>query len=326
MAKVVVTGGAGFIGSYITRELVQEGHDVIILDSFSQYVSPLDSNYQWYLKARFEGIDERKLTIIRGDTRNAAATRRVFMEHKPDRVVHMAALPIATISDYYAEEAIACILLGTVNILEIIRDVDFIDKFVYASSSMVYGDFQYCPADEEHPKAPKGIYGGAKYAGEIMTQVYGRRFGIDYTIIRPSAVYGPTDSNRRVSQIFVENALRGEPLQLDGGGTQTLDFTYVTDAAHGFVLATFHEAAQNEVFNITRGEGRSLKEFAEILSRIVPGVSTVEVPANEIRPKRGALDISKARRMLGYEPQYSLENGLEDYVEFVRKFIGSKEL
>jgi nucleoside-diphosphate-sugar epimerase len=80
------------------------------------------------------------------------------------------------------------------------------------------------------------------------------------------------------------------------------------------------------VFNITRGEGRSLKEFAEILSRIVPGVSTVEVPANEIRPKRGALDISKARRMLGYEPQYSLENGLEDYVEFVRKFIGSKEL
>ena len=205
METVLITGGAGFLGSYIARDLLSDGHRVVIYDSFMQYISPLESCYQRYLDERFTGIKD-KVTVVRGDTANKADVRRCILAYRPDRIIHLAALPIADLSNIYSEEALNTIVYGAVNVLETVRDVDFVKRFVYTSSSMVYGDFQYAPADEEHPKNPKDIYGGAKLAGEIMTQSFGLRFDIPYTIIRPSALYGPTDVNRRVSQIFLENA------------------------------------------------------------------------------------------------------------------------
>jgi len=320
MSRILITGGAGFIGSYIARELVEKGEDVFLFDSFVRYSYPLDRNEFDYRRIRLSGLQDR-VRIFRGDTRHLGVFRRAVLKCKPEIIVHTAALPIAAISDYHAEEAVDSTVKGTVNVLEVIRDVGFVKRLVYTSSSMVYGDFQYDPADEEHPKNPTGVYGGAKLAGEILTQAYSRRFGTQYTIIRPSAVYGPTDSNRRVSQIFVEKALRGVPLRLDGGGKDRLDFSYVKDVARGFVLAMFSPRAVNEVFNITRGEGRSLREFAQILSEMIPGVTMEIGPADEHRPKRGALDISKARELLGYNPEYSLEKGLEEYVAFVREHM-----
>ena len=212
-------------------------------------------------------------------------------------------------------------LVGTVNVLESIREVDSVKRFVYASSSMVYGDFERMPADEKHPTNPLDVYGGTKLSSEILTRVYSKQYGIKYTIIRPSAVYGPTDVNRRVTQIFVENALMGKPLALHNGGESKLDFTYVEDTANGFVLALRSKKAENEAFNITRGEGRSLKELAEIIQRLVPGtrIERKEASKDEKRPERGTLDISKARKLLGYKPQYSLEEGMKMYVEFVKK-------
>lgn len=320
MATILLTGGAGFIGSYIARELLARGDSVVIYDSFIQYISPFNSHYQKYLEKRFEGIIDQMI-IIRGDTRDLADVRRVIVKHKPERIIHLAALPLADLSTNHSEETLSSIINGTVNLLEVIRDVDFIRRFVYTSSSMIYGDFEYQPADENHPKKPKDVYGGTKLAGEVLTESYCRRFGINYTIIRPSAVYGPTDVNHRVSQIFVENALRRKPLILHGGGDLQLDFTYVEDVAHGFVLATFSENACNKVFNITRGEGRSLKEYANILKQLFPDLTVREVapPPNLFRPKRGALDVSRARELLDYNPRYSLEEGLQKYVEFVRQ-------
>jgi UDP-glucose 4-epimerase len=318
MAKILITGGAGFIGSYITRELLKQGDEVVIYDSFVQYISPLQSHYQRYIEKRFEGI-KNDVLIIRGDTRDKHDVRRAIMSHRPKRIIHLAALPIADLSNTHSEEALSTIINGTVDILEVMRDVDFVERFVYASSSMVYGDFLYRPADEEHPKNPKDIYGGTKLAGEVLTQSFGRRYGIEYTIVRPSAVYGPTDANRRVSQIFVENAVKGIPLQLHDGGRSSLDFSYVKDVAKGFVLATFSEKAKNQTYNVTRGEGRTLKEFVDILKAIIPEVKVLETPADIFRPARGAMDISKARRELGYDPQYTLAEGLREYVDFVRE-------
>jgi len=317
--RILVTGGAGFIGSYLTREIVSDRHNVTTFDSFVNYISPLNRNYHAYLQRRFEDVIPDSVDSIRGDTRNKSEVRRAIQETRPDRVVHLAALPIADVCNEHSEEAISSIIEGTVNVLEALRDVDSVDRFVYASSSMIYGDFEYRPADEGHPKNPKGIYGGAKFSGETLTRSFCRRFDVDYTVVRPSAVYGPTDANRRVTQIFLENALKGEPLELHGGGTQKLDFTHVTDTAHGFTLATLHENAANEEFNITRGEGRSIRELAEVIEQSVTDVEMVEVEANMRRPKRGALDIGKARDLLGYEPEYSLEDGMEKYIEFVKE-------
>lgn len=317
MATILVTGGAGFIGSYIVKELLKEGHQPVIYDAFLQFVSPLDNHYQAHVWERLKDIKE-DIIIERGDTRQPGNISRVISHYKPERIIHLAALSIADLSNKNPEEALSTIIDGTVNVLEAIRNVDFVKRFVYASSSMIYGDFMYEPVDEEHQKRPKDVYGGTKLAGEILTETYGRRFGIEYTIIRPSAVYGPTDINRRVSQIFLESALAGQELALHGGGEEKLDFTYVEDTARGFILATFAEKARNETFNITRGEGRSLKEFTDILKQFFPDLKTVEKPRSIFRPKRGALDISKARSLLGYNPKYSLEEGIAQYVAFMK--------
>lgn len=316
--NILITGGSGFIGSYIARELIEGGHNVSIYDSFVQYVSPLTSNYQKYLEVRFANIKGR-IDIIRGDTRDKVDVRSCIIRTKPDIIIHMAALPLADLSNTHTEEALSTIINGTVNILDILREVDFVKRFVYTSSSMIYGDFESEPASEGHPKRPKDVYGGAKLSGEVMTQSYGRRFGIEYSIVRPSAVYGPTDVNRRVSQIFLENAIAGKELVLYDSGKSRLDFTFVKDCAHGIILVALSKNSANEIFNITRGEGRSLKEYADILRQYFPDLRVKMEESSQIfRPKRGALDITKARTLLGYNPKYSLEDGIKEYIEFAK--------
>jgi len=181
---------------------------------------------------------------------------------------------------------------------------------------MVYGDFIEVPAMEDHPKTPKDIYGGTKLAGEILTETYGRRYKINYTIVRPSGVYGPTDVNRRVVQIFLENALKNKKLILQGGGNNLIDFTYVEDCADGIYLAAVSSKGENQAFNITRGEGRSLIECTNILKTFFPNLTTQVEPAQPFRPKRGALSIQKARELLGYSPKFSLEQGVDKYFQF----------
>lgn len=317
MAKVFITGGAGFIGYYITKELLERGDEVIIYDAFLNYISPFESNYMDYLEYRLNDI-KNKVQIIRGDIRHRGLLIKALTDTKPEILVHLAAIPIAAASNQFSEDAIQINLIGTVTVLECLRVVDSVKRFVYASSSFVYGNFKYEPADEGHETSPIDIYGGTKLSGEILTKSFGKKFGINYTIIRPSAVYGPTDANRRVSQIFMENALLGKPLVLYNGGVERVDFTYVKDAAHGFVLAAFSEKAKNETFNVTRGEGKSLKEFAEILGKTVPNLKIVEMKSDEVKPQRGTLDISKASRLLNYKPKYSLEEGIREYIEFFK--------
>ena len=314
--KILLIGGAGFIGSYIAKELLKQGDEVIIHDAFLNYINPLQSNYETFLKLRLRDIKD-KVNIIRGDIRHKGRFLKILRENNPEIVVLLAALPIATASNIYSEDAMSINLNGTVNVLESIREIPSIKRFIYASSSMVYGDFKYSPADENHPTNPIDVYGGTKLAGEILTKAFGKKFNIPYTIIRPSAVYGPTDVNRRVTQIFIENALKNKPLILEDGGNSKLDFTYIEDVIDGFILALKSEKAVNETFNITRGNERSIKEFAQIIQKHIP-VETIVKPAKEIRPERGTLSIEKARKLLNYNPKYDIEQGVPEYIKFFK--------
>ncbi len=318
--KVFLCGGAGFIGAEISRQLLRLGHEVIIFDAFLDFIGPMHSNYQHYLKKRMEDIkDHNQVKIIKGDVRNAGELSRALKETEPDKVVFLAALPIATVSNKEPETAASILSNGLINCLEAVRRFPSVNQFIYTSSSMVYGDFVYTPADEEHPTNPKDIYGGLKLAGELITKVYGTQYGLKYTIIRPSAVYGPTDVNKRVTQLFLENAFADKSLTLHNGGESKLDFTYVEDTAQGFVKALLSPNAIGQTFNITRGEGRSLKELAEIIRKHVPStqIEYKEAPKDEKRPERGALSIEKAKKLLGYEPTHHLELGMEKYVQFM---------
>lgn len=303
--KILVIGGAGFIGSNICKKLVGRGYDVGIFDLFLQYIPSAKYKYYDILQFRLKTLIKQGVKIFRGDARYKDNVGHIIKLFKPDRIIHLAAMPISSMSNIYIEEALESTIASTTNILQIIKDLDFIKRFVYTSSSMVYGDFQYSPADEEHPTKPKDIYGGAKLCGEVMTEAFHERFGINYTIIRPSAVYGPTDINERVSQIFIEDGLDGKELVVKGDDSR-LDFTYVEDAAEGFVLAALSEKAKNHTFNITCGEGRSLLEYVDILKKFIPDLRVRIETADKKIPKRGALDISKARKLLGYDPKYKL--------------------
>lgn len=319
MTKIMLCGGCGFIGAFIAKELVDAGDEVVCFDSMINYIDPLSLDYTVQLKTRLEMIkNKEKIKFIRGDIRHKGHIIQVVGEEKPEIIVNLAALSIDATSNYMPEEAVQVNLNGVMNLLDACVQYPFVKRFIYTSSSMVYGDFQKIPCPEDHPKDPKSIYGGTKLAGEIMTRIYSKRFGVKYTIIRPSAVYGPTEQNRRVSQLFVEKAMAGETLKLDGGGENMLDFSYVKDVAHGFILAMKSDKAINEDFNITTGNGRKLKEYVDILRKYYPNIKTVETPLDRLRPNRGTLDISKARRLLEYEPKYQLEQGIPEYLQWIK--------
>ena len=181
---------------------------------------------------------------------------------------------------------------------------------------MVYGDFVSKEASENHPTIPKEIYGTMKLSGEIVTKGLCNFLDIPYSIIRPSAVYGPTDMNMRVSQIFMEKALSKERLKIHGAD-EYLDFTFVKDLAMGIVLATTKENSTSETFNITYGKSHSLLDYVKCLEKIVGKLDYEIVERDKFRPRRGTLSIDKAKKILGYKPAYDLEKGISEYFEFL---------
>jgi len=321
MRYALITGGLGFIGSYIARQLIEEKHveKVVCLDHYGRYVDSTRSDFIDYRKGRIEGIKEHIL-IERGEAKYFSILLRMIDQYRPEYIFHLAALPLAKLSNLNVEEALEGAVVSTANILEIVGvKQDYCPKkFVYASSSMVYGDFLTEVATEEHPTNPKEIYGTAKLMGEVATRGLGNFYNIPYTIIRPSAVYGPTDMNRRVSQIFIEKALRGEKIRIDGVD-EKLDFSYVKDVANGFVLAALSEKAESETFNITHGKAHSLLDFAKGLKKHFPGLEYEIGERDSFRPRRGTLSVEKATKLLGYQPRYTLQEGIDEYIEYLRE-------
>lgn len=312
------------------KKLLEEKHEVTSYDANRSWVPPEKSLYPGYFQLRMDNLGGKVRTII-GDTTDRNKFLETLSDVKPNYVIHLAALPLADVSNKYGSEAKTTIQNGTETVLDCIREYmqthSNFKRFTFASSSMVYGDFNKfsdgspIPAKETDNLDPKkSMYATYKANGETITKGFGYVHRVPITIIRPSAVYGPTDSNRRVTEILVNNALTGKPLILQQGGTPILDFTYVKDTSTGFILATTDPKGSGETFNITAGQGRSLEELAQVISEIIPGIEiVVEKTVDRFRPSRGALDITKARTMLGYNPKYTLEKGMEEYIDFVTK-------
>lgn len=318
MSKFFITGGMGFVGSYVVRRLLELGHDLMIYDSFIQYVMP--EGYDVYANPYYRLKDVlNKVQIVRGGITNVNMVRKTLYEYEPEYLIHLASMPLANLANESPEEAFNSILYGTNNLIQLLQNLSSLKKMVYISSSMVYGDFKYTPVDEDHPKNPKGVYGALKHCSEIIVQSFSKLHGIDYTIVRPTAVYGPFDGNRRVLRIFLENALLGKPIIVKGADVQ-LDFTYAEDTAEGIVLAALSPQTSGQIFNISRGEGRSLAEGAKIISRLIPGTKIEYVQPDKAYPRRGALNIEKARKILNFSPRYTLEEGLGKYFQFLKEY------
>ena len=278
MSYSLITGGLGLIGTFLAKELLnkKKARKVICLDNFGRYSSSTYENFKYYRNKRLEYLG-KNIIIERGDAKYQSVIQKILMKYKPKYIFHLAALPLAKLDNLNSEEALEGSVLSTTNIINSIVNLNRVNnykpkKFIYASSSMVYGDFKKSKIDENHATNPKEIYGTMKLAGEAVTKGMCEFYKINYNIIRPSAVYGPSDMNRRVSQIFIEKALMGKTINIQGRD-EALDFTFVKDTANGFVLSAINPRINNQIFNVTYGKAQSLLKFAQTLRKFIQGLN-----------------------------------------------------
>jgi len=315
--RFLVTGGAGFIGHNVVRQLEQLGHECYTLDCVTDYGFIPKEELSYLHKHRSSRMRSNTHHV---DLRNHERVANWFgnFAFKAEAVIHLASFPrqkVVSANPVWGSEVMAT---GLVNLLEITKAYK-IPKFVYISSSMVYGDFDN-DVTEDAICVPQGQYGIMKLMGENLVRDYTRRGCFDHVIIRPSAVYGEYDVEDRVVSKFMLSAMRGETLRVNGAN-ETLDFTYVEDAARGIVQATLSKVAVNGTYNITKSHSTSLLQAASLAIKIA-GNGRVEVRDKDADfPSRGALDITAARRDFGFDPQVDVEEG---FVKYHRWFTESK--
>ena len=315
--KFLITGGKGFIGSKIVEMLCKDGHQLTVVDNEDTYgimtTSQLNKLYEW----RTRNWIAKKVNYIKGDILDRLTCLKAFSHH-PDIVIHLATYPRAKIVDDDPILGVPKVINTTTNLLWHSEKFG-VRKFVYVSSSMVYGDFKDGTKEDANTK-PKNIYGEAKLTGERMVKLFAKRDNLNYSIIRPSGVYGPGDMPDRVVSKFFEKAMKNETITLHNGANK-VDFTYRQDAARGIIMSAL-SSVSNVSFNITAGNATSLRTLAETIIKITGSESEIEDIGNhKLYPMRGTLNISRAKDLLGYEPEFTLEQGLKSYYDWLQNKI-----
>ena len=315
MAKILVTGGLGLIGHNIVHRLEQQGHEVFITDIKTNYGLVPQAELDYLLAERRKKIKTDRIHAIDIADRDGIAW--LMRTYNPDTVLHLASFPRQKVVNVNPQLGSRTMSEGLLNLLEAAKNHQ-VCRFVYISSSMVYGDFDN-DVTEDVACYPQGQYGIMKLAGEWLVKDYARRTGMAYMIVRPSAVYGPLDVEDRVISKFILTAMRGGVIKVNGAN-ETLDFTYVDDAADGIVAATLSQHI-NKTYNITKSHSKTLLEAAKLAVAIV-GKGTIEVRDKDADfPSRGALNISAARQDLGFDPKVDIDEGFQIYYEWLKDSV-----
>jgi nucleoside-diphosphate-sugar epimerase len=316
MAKILVTGGLGFIGHNVVAELERQGHTCVITDTQTTYGIVSQSELDYLMAERRAKIKTDR--IYRIDIADRDGIDWLLNEHKPSLIVHLASFPRQKVVNANPQWGSRSMSEGLLNLLEA-GSRHQVQKFVYVSSSMVYGDFIDAGTDgikESHPTNPIGQYGIMKLAGEWLVRDYTRRTGMAHVVIRPSAVYGPLDVEDRVVSKFLLATIRNGILNVNGG-EECLDFTYVEDAAQGIANAAVSDNTGNTTYNITRGHAQSLLQAAELCVAIAGrGQVQINMPDTNF-PTRGQLNIQRAQLDFEYRPQVDIEQGFRLYYDWL---------
>jgi nucleoside-diphosphate-sugar epimerase len=313
--KILVTGAAGFIGHNVVRFLEKQDHEIFGLDNRTNYGFIPQDEAEYLFKERARRVHTFPMV---GDIRDSDDIQQRVGMFGIKTIVHLASFPRQKVVEQNPALASEVMSTGLINLLEAAR-THKIKRFVYISSSMVYGDFE-SDVTEDAVCNPVGQYGIMKYMGEKLVEDYARKYGFEYVIIRPSAVYGEYDVEDRVVSKFMLGAMRGETLKVKGAG-EVLDFTYVEDAALGIVQAALSKNSANKIYNITRSSEKvyTLKDAAE-LAIAIAGRGQIEVQGRDLSfPKRGRLNIERAVNDFNYNPTVNVEEGFRRYYDWFQK-------
>jgi nucleoside-diphosphate-sugar epimerase len=308
---ILVTGGLGLIGHHVVKKLEDLGEQVVITDTRTNYGIIPQAEIDYLISQRLKSITTDK--IHRVDISERENLEWLFKHYRPSAVIHLASFPRQKVVNADPAQGAKVMSEGLLNLLEACVKYQC-PRFLYASSSMVYGDFKDY-VKEDAVCRPQGQYGIMKLAGEWLVRDYQRK-GIDHTIFRPSAVYGPLDVEDRVISKFLLTAMRGGVLKVNGIH-ETLDFTYVDDAAQGMVQALLSENTKNKTYNITKSHSKTLYAAAQLAVELVGNGSIAIGDKDQDFPSRGALDISAARQDFGFEPKIDIEEGFERYYQWL---------
>ncbi len=323
MEQVLLTGGAGFIGSHLTERLLRDGRDVVVVDN-------LDPYYDVRLKRKnLEAVEEAarsdnagKYSYVNADVTDLPALRAVMEQHEPQAIFHEAAQAgvRASVDDPFKPNSVN--VVGTMNILVAARDAG-VERVINASSSSVYGKVAYLPFDEDHPTRPISPYGVTKLAAEHYCRVFTELYGIPTISLRYFTVYGPRMRPDLAVPRFSKRLLRGMPPVIFGDGEQTRDYTFIDDIVDG-IVASLALPAGCETFNLGNSQPISLTGLIDLVAvQLGLPVKTDSHPEQPGDARKTHADISKSQKMLGYIPKVKLEDGIGRFVDWFRQQPGT---
>ena len=331
MNKILIIGGAGFIGHNLALRFKSLKYNVGIIDSLAvnNYLSISEKNKDFphpelsklIVTERFNLFKKNNIEIIRTDSRSYEELKEKIIKFNPNIIIHLAAVSHANKSNIDPYSTFDNSLRTLENSLDCSRELKDLKRFIYFSSSMVYGNFKADYVDENTQCDPIGIYGTLKYCCERIITAYNQVFGIPFTIIRPSALYGERCISRRVGQIFIENALYKKEIIINSDDDEKLDFTYINDLIHGIEKVIENESSVNQIFNITFGEGRKISTLIDILNNYFGNIQIKKKKRDKLTPKRGKLLCQKAEDLIGYSPSWDLEKGYSNYIKWYIDFF-----
>ena len=315
--QILVTGGAGFIGGHLAEQFVADGHDVVVLDDLHPFydVRIKDHTVEQCRAAAREG--EGSYQFVEGDVREADDVSEVMRD--TEVVFHQAAQAGVRQSVANPRRYDEVNVDGTLNVLDAARERG-VERVVYASSSSVYGKPQYLPYDEQHPTTPVSPYGASKLAGERYACAYSEVYDLPAVALRYFTVYGPRMRPNMAISNFVSRCLNGKPPVVYGDGSQTRDFTYVEDivAANRQLLST--DAADGEAVNIGSTDNIDIETLAsEIRDLLAPDLELSYDERHAADAEHTHADTSKAADLLGYEPTYTIREGVRAFVDWYRE-------